>query len=232
MKDGKNLDHTDAILRIENVKKEDKGMYQCVIKNDQESAQATSELKLGGRCKWWEFVFLKFEINSFLYEISVDPPVIREAFSEETLQPGPSVFLKCIASGNPTPEIQWELDGKKISNSERFQVGQYVTVNGDVVSYLNITSANTKDGGLVRRFLILRRFQILIFSLFRLKYKCIASSKVGSVEHHARINIYGAPYVRPMEKKSIVSGENLFVTCPVAGYPIESIVWERGNLLK
>lgn len=51
MKDGKFIDHTDAILRIESVKKEDKGMYQCVIKNDQESAQATSELKLGGRCK-------------------------------------------------------------------------------------------------------------------------------------------------------------------------------------
>lgn len=34
-----------------------------------------------------------------------------------------------------------------------------------------------------------------------------------------------------MEKKSIVSGETLVVTCPVAGYPIESIVWERENRL-
>lgn len=51
MKDGKFIDHTEAILRIESVKKEDKGMYQCVIKNDQESAQSTAELKLGGRCK-------------------------------------------------------------------------------------------------------------------------------------------------------------------------------------
>lgn len=52
MKDGKFIDHTDAILRIDSVKKEDKGMYQCVIKNDQESAQATAELKLGGRCEF------------------------------------------------------------------------------------------------------------------------------------------------------------------------------------
>lgn len=37
------------------------------------------------------------------------------------------------------------------------------------------------------------------------------------------------PYVKPMEKKSIVSGETLTVNCPVAGYPIESIVWEREN---
>lgn len=51
MKDGKSLGHSDAVLRIESVKKEDKGMYQCFIRNDQESAQASAELKLGGRCK-------------------------------------------------------------------------------------------------------------------------------------------------------------------------------------
>ncbi|XP_058460358.1 cell adhesion molecule Dscam2 isoform X9 [Malaya genurostris] len=187
MKDGKSLGHSDAVLRIESVKKEDKGMYQCFIRNDQESAQASAELKLGGR---------------------FDPPVIREAFPEETRHPGPSVFLKCIAGGNPTPEISWELDGKKITNSERYQVGQYVTVNGDVVSHLNISSIHSNDGGL---------------------YKCIASSKVGVAEHSAKLNVYGLPYVRTMEKKSIVAGETLVVTCPVAGYPIDSIVWERDN---
>ncbi|XP_055593955.1 cell adhesion molecule Dscam2 isoform X5 [Uranotaenia lowii] len=187
MKDGKSLGHSDAVLRIESVKKEDRGMYQCFIRNDQESAQASAELKLGGR---------------------FDPPVIREAFPEETRHPGPSVFLKCIAGGNPTPEISWELDGKKITNSERYQVGQYVTVNGDVVSHLNISSIHSNDGGL---------------------YKCSASSKVGVAEHSAKLNVYGLPYVRTMEKKSIVAGETLIVTCPVAGYPIESIVWERDN---
>ena len=30
-----------------------------------------------------------------------------------------------------------------------------------------------------------------------------------------------------MDKKAIVAGETLRVTCPVAGHPIESIVWER-----
>lgn len=51
LKDGKKIGHTDAILRIESVKKEHKGMYQCFIRNDQESAEASAELKLGGRCK-------------------------------------------------------------------------------------------------------------------------------------------------------------------------------------
>ena len=135
MKDGKFIDHTDAILRIESVKKEDKGMYQCVIKNDQESAQATAELKLGGRCEiinwlWYELWIINWIIQ---YLIIVDPPIIRQAFSEEILHPGNPVFIKCIAGGNPSPTIAWELDGKKIVNSDRFQVGQYVTSNGDVV---------------------------------------------------------------------------------------------------
>ncbi|XP_029035632.1 Down syndrome cell adhesion molecule-like protein Dscam2 isoform X40 [Osmia bicornis bicornis] len=185
LKDGKPLGLEEPVLRIESVKKEDKGMYQCFVRNDQESAQATAELKLGGR---------------------FEPPQIRQAFAEETLQPGPSMFLKCVASGNPTPEITWELDGKRLSNTERLQVGQYVTVNGDVVSHLNISSIHTNDGGL---------------------YKCIAASKVGSAEHSARLNVYGLPFIRHMDKKAIVAGETLRVTCPVAGYPIESIVWER-----
>ncbi|XP_073812140.1 Down syndrome cell adhesion molecule 1 isoform X15 [Musca autumnalis] len=187
LKDGKAIGHSDPVLRIESVKKEDKGMYQCFVRNDQESAEASAELKLGGR---------------------FDPPVIRQAFQEETMEPGPSVFLKCVAGGNPTPEISWELDGKKIANNDRYQVGQYVTVNGDVVSYLNITSVQSNDGGL---------------------YKCMAKSKVGIAEHSAKLNVYGLPYIRQMEKKAIVAGDTLVVTCPVAGYPIDSIVWERDN---
>ncbi|KAK5645477.1 hypothetical protein RI129_006777 [Pyrocoelia pectoralis] len=185
LKDGKRLDHHEAILRIEAVRKEDKGMYQCFIRNDQESAEATAELKLGGR---------------------FEPPQIRHAFAEETLQPGSHVFLKCIAAGNPTPEIVWELDGRRLSNNDRYQIGQYVTVNGDVVSNLNVSAAITNDGGL---------------------YRCIASSKVGSVDHAARINIYGLPFVRSMEKQAIVAGGTLIFHCPVAGYPIDTIVWER-----
>jgi hypothetical protein len=32
-------------------------------------------------------------------------------FIEQTIQPGPEVSLKCVASGNPTPNIKWTLDG-------------------------------------------------------------------------------------------------------------------------
>nr|ACC65888.1 Down syndrome cell adhesion molecule isoform [Daphnia pulex] len=186
MKDGVAISHTDNVLRIEQVRREDKGMYQCFVRNDQESAQASAELKLGGR----------------------DPPQFINTFAERTLQPGPSVSLKCSASGNPLPEITWELDGKKISSSERVQIGHFTAGTNEVVSYLNITAVHTNDGGL---------------------YKCAASSKVGHADHSARFNVYGLPFVRPMDKVAVVAGEIMMVTCPVAGYPIDTIQWEKGG---
>ncbi|XP_061381082.1 cell adhesion molecule Dscam2 isoform X8 [Danaus plexippus] len=190
LKDGKDMKHHDPILRIESVKKEDKGMYQCFIRNDQESAGASAELKLGGR---------------------FEPPQIRHSFGEQTLRSGPSLRLKCVASGNPTPDIAWQLDGEKLNSGERLQIGQFVTADGNVESHLNISSVHTNDGGL---------------------YSCIASSKVGSASHSARVNVYGLPYVRPMKKRPVVAGDTLVVHCPVAGYPIDTIVWERdGRIL-
>ncbi|XP_014244432.1 Down syndrome cell adhesion molecule-like protein Dscam2 isoform X12 [Cimex lectularius] len=186
LKDGKILQgHNGPVLKIESVRKEDKGMYQCFVRNEQESAQSSAELKLGSR---------------------FEPPLITEGFASKTLEAGPSVYFKCVGKGNPIPEISWYLDGKKLTSADRIQVGQHITSNTNVVSYLNITSVHTNDGGL---------------------YKCVASSIVGTVEHAERLNVYGLPFVRPMEKKAIVAGETLIVTCPVAGFPIEQIQWER-----
>ena len=46
-------------------------------------------------------------------------PVLLYKFSEQTMQPGPSVSLKCIAKGNPPPRIEWLLDGFPIPQNER-----------------------------------------------------------------------------------------------------------------
>jgi hypothetical protein len=54
------------VLRIESVKKEDKGMYQCFIRNDQENAQASAELKLGGRC---ELFVHEYYLHEFLVKV-------------------------------------------------------------------------------------------------------------------------------------------------------------------
>lgn len=39
------------VLVIGSVGRKDKGMYQCLVRSDKENAQATAELKLGGRVR-------------------------------------------------------------------------------------------------------------------------------------------------------------------------------------
>ena len=40
---------TPEILKIDSVQREDRGIYQCFVKNKVASAQASAELKLGGK---------------------------------------------------------------------------------------------------------------------------------------------------------------------------------------
>ncbi|XP_020714029.1 Down syndrome cell adhesion molecule-like protein Dscam2 [Ceratitis capitata] len=171
-------------IRITSITKEDKGMYQCIVKNDLESAQGTAELRLG----------------------EVAPQLIYK-FIEQTIQPGPSVSLKCSASGNPTPKIVWHLDGFPLPNNDRLMIGQYVTMFGDVISHVNISAVKSEDGG---------------------EYECKAISRAGEASHAARLNIYGMPYVRMMPKLSAVTDKTFFLNCPVARYPIDSIIIEKG----
>lgn len=97
-------------------------------------------------------------------------PQLVYRFIEQTMQPGPSVSLKCSAAGNPTPQISWLLDGFPLPQNDRLLIGQYVTVYGDVISHVNISAVKPEDGG---------------------EYECIASSRAGEARHSARLNIYG-----------------------------------------
>ncbi|GBM32865.1 Down syndrome cell adhesion molecule-like protein Dscam2 [Araneus ventricosus] len=140
------------------------------------------------------------------------PPTLLEIFSDQTLEPGPSVTLKCVAQGNPLPQIIWTLDAGAIPENPRFRLGDYVRTGRDsteVVSYVNITSVRPEDGGL---------------------YECEASNDVGKATHSARLNVFGPPFVRSMSNMSVVAGETLRLQCPVGGHPIETIKWEKDGL--
>ncbi|KAF7270098.1 hypothetical protein GWI33_016898 [Rhynchophorus ferrugineus] len=89
-----------------------------------------------------------------------------------------------------------------------FVIGQYVTVHGDVISHVNISHVMVEDGG---------------------EYTCTAENRAGKSSHSARLNVYGMPYIRLIPKVTAVAGEQLKLKCPVAGYPIEEIHWERSG---
>lgn len=97
-------------------------------------------------------------------------PQLVYRFIEQTMQPGPSVSLKCSAAGNPTPQISWLLDGFPLPQNDRILIGQYVTVYGDVISHVNISSVKSEDSG---------------------EYQCTAASRAGETSHSARLNVYG-----------------------------------------
>ena len=52
---------------------------------------------------------------------------------------------------------------------------------------------------------------------------------MGTVSHAAMLKIKGAPFVQKMKPMKVVAGKSMFVTCPVAGWPISSIHWEKGK---
>ncbi|XP_059217414.1 cell adhesion molecule Dscam2 [Stomoxys calcitrans] len=138
-------------------------------------------------------------------------PELIYTFIEQNVRPGPLISLKCSASGSPPPQFSWLLDSQPImdiSLHHRFAIGQFVDMSGDVISHLNISHVRPDDGGL---------------------YKCIAANTMGSVEHSARLNVYGPPYVRAIGPIKAVAGEDVTVHCPFSGYPIEQIRWEQGH---
>ncbi|XP_055378995.1 cell adhesion molecule Dscam2 isoform X4 [Condylostylus longicornis] len=185
-KNGRQIPSSGETLHVTDVNRDKKGMYQCVVRRPEgDTFQAAAELQLGDA-----------------------PPSLLYSFIEQTLQPGPAVSLKCSATGNPTPQVSWTLDGFPLPSNGRFMIGQYVTVQGDVISHVNISHVMVEDGG---------------------EYACIAENRAGKVTHSARLNIYGLPYIRLIPKVTAVAGETLYLKCPVAGYPIEEIHWERSG---
>ncbi|XP_075732107.1 cell adhesion molecule Dscam1-like [Rhipicephalus microplus] len=171
------------LLHVTAVERQDGGMYQCTVYNREDSAQGSSQLVIGE-----------------------DAPALEHVFSERQLRPGGSVSLRCSASGNPLPQVTWSLDGAPVPEHYHVRVGDYVSGERLVHSYVNLTGVRVEDGGI---------------------YTCIARNGVGHVSHSARLNVLGRPLIRPMANVTALAGRNMRLHCAVAGHPIQSIVWQK-----
>lgn len=83
-------------------------------------------------------------------------------------------------------------------------------MNGDVISYVNISNVDQEDGGL---------------------YRCEARNEAGSVHHSEQVYIVGSPFIKPLGNITVQAGDTLTIRCPVTGYPIQRITWSKGDLI-
>ncbi|KAH8025014.1 hypothetical protein HPB51_002428 [Rhipicephalus microplus] len=91
-------------LHITGVNRQDRGMYQCLVYNERDSAQGSAQLVIGE-----------------------DAPVFEHVFTERQARPGTTVSLRCSASGNPLPQVTWSLDGAPVPEHYHVRIGDYVS---------------------------------------------------------------------------------------------------------
>ncbi|XP_075543789.1 cell adhesion molecule Dscam1-like [Dermacentor variabilis] len=202
----------DQRLHIASVQREDAGIYQCFVRYGDATAQASAQLRL-------REVHSKRSVqnrvsrrwngqNSYLKSRKETPPELKAVFTRKLVDPGERFSLRCVASGNPLPRVTWALDGGMVGESHRVHYGDFVSSAGDVISYVNVTSATRDDGGL---------------------YRCEASNDLGTAWHDDRIDVRGPPRVRPMANLTVTSGTTLVYHCPYTGHPAPKVTWSRGG---
>ncbi|ELK08497.1 Down syndrome cell adhesion molecule [Pteropus alecto] len=180
------INHENLVM--DHMVRSDGGAYQCFVRKDKLSAQ--------------DYVQVVLEDGT---------PKIISAFSEKVVSPAEPVSLMCNVKGTPLPTITWTLDDDPILKGGSHRISQMITSEGNVVSYLNISSAQVRDGGV---------------------YRCTANNSAGVVPYQARINVRGPASIRPMKNITAIAGRDTYVHCRVIGYPYYSIKWyKNSNLL-
>lgn len=100
------------------------------------------------------------------------------------------------------------MDSRSIPENHRVQYGDFVSINAEVVSFVNVSSARAEDGGV---------------------YECKAQNDAGSVMHKEKVDIIGAPYIRTMDNVTVVDGDSLYYHCPASGFPHPDVTWSKGK---
>ncbi|GIY08709.1 down syndrome cell adhesion molecule-like protein Dscam2 [Caerostris extrusa] len=133
---------TRDIIHINSVGREDRGVYQCFVRNADDSAQASAELVLGETSIKSKILYSYRDSTFFFMRLFLQ--------KKRTFASCPSVSFQCAASGTPLPQVTfcpWTAD--PCPDNDRVRVGDYVSRNGDViVPCQHIHCSYREDGGL------------------------------------------------------------------------------------
>jgi len=184
------------------------------------------------------------QLSSVSSSLIASVPTLMEVFDEVMSETGRFVSLKCVATGHTTPQISWSRDGVKISVIEKSPSSNpSLGVTSSDLSASGTNSDTTRDylklrSGIIVSSYVLPLSHIVVSSLNISQvqpddgglYGCEASNTYGSsVDHRRRLNVFGKPIARPMSDVKAFASQTVSITCPHAGYPIDSITWHKGE---
>ncbi|XP_052285916.1 roundabout homolog 2-like isoform X6 [Dreissena polymorpha] len=150
--DGRMSVADDGTLRIERVMKSDGGEYTCkAIGSNSQPAEATALLTVRAEDG---VLFPESDLRP--------PPIIRFGPNDQTLPEDANAFLRCQATGDPSPTIRWYRNGALLSLSEP----RYAIVDAGT---FQISSLKIADSG---------------------NYTCRAGSETGETTASAMLRVY------------------------------------------
>jgi len=117
-----------------------RGSYQCRARSTRSTEQAASTLLLRDSAPQFVDAFAGQLLAPSSIGSQSSLLAVSNRHSSQTSTGQQQASLKCVASGAPLPEISWTLSGFPVPESARFRVGDYVTRDGLIVSFVNITN--------------------------------------------------------------------------------------------
>ncbi|XP_015786890.1 Down syndrome cell adhesion molecule-like protein Dscam2 isoform X1 [Tetranychus urticae] len=154
------------------------------------------------------FHYILMLTYSLLSQAYGQAPLLLKRPSNVTVSPDSMVSLRCAAKGNPLPQIMWTTHGYPVSDSARLRIGDYVSSEGSVISFINISRVSVEEGG---------------------RYECTAINDLGSESAQSWINVIGPPFIKLMRNLTVVASRPIYINCPYSVYRLSTLSWFKGD---
>ena len=187
------IDADNGILIIKKVIKDDHGNYRCKAFSEGKFDEKTAELR-----------------------VLVPPQIVK--LDDATGDEGSGGTIKCIASGDPIPEIKWQKQGK----SQDFTDGTQIDETRILVSHQQRSDRMEVEGSLDISNLVSSDAGV---------YICKATNEAKSVEQTATLTVQYKPNFSKVKKDVLFSwsGKETVITCIASSVPQSNISWEKDN---
>ncbi|RWS30177.1 Down syndrome cell adhesion molecule-like protein Dscam2 [Leptotrombidium deliense] len=101
----------------------------------------------------------------------------------------------------------WSSFGEPVLDTGTHRIGDYVSSDGSVISFINITRITAQEGG---------------------HYQCTAVNDFGEDSASVWISVIGAPFIKAMKNITAISANTVFIDCPFSAHRLSSIQWYKG----